>query len=59
MERALTRSAADGIRVDATSDHAEQRPAYRDGTTHVILEPLDFLAPLASIVPLPRLHLTR
>jgi len=32
---------------------------YRDGTTHVILEPLDFLARLASLIPLPRVNLTR
>jgi hypothetical protein len=33
--------------------------AYRDGTTHVVLEPLDFLARLAALVPPPRMHLTR
>jgi hypothetical protein len=32
---------------------------YRDGTTHVIFEPLDFLARLAVLVPKPRVHLTR
>jgi hypothetical protein len=32
---------------------------YRDGTTHVIFEPLDFLARLAALVPKPRVHLTR
>jgi hypothetical protein len=32
---------------------------YRDGTTHVLLEPLDFLARLAALVPPPRAHLTR
>ena len=32
---------------------------YRDGTTHVIFEPLDFLARLAALVPRPRVHLTR
>ena len=32
---------------------------YRDGTTHVILEPLNFIARLAALVPLPRVHLTR
>lgn len=32
---------------------------YRDGTTHVVFEPLDFLARLAALVPLPRAHLTR
>ena len=32
---------------------------YRDGTTHVIFEPLDFIARLAALVPRPRVHLTR
>jgi hypothetical protein len=27
---------------------------YRDGTTHVIFEPLDFMARLAALVPRPR-----
>ena len=32
---------------------------YRDGTTHVLFEPLDFLARLAALVPKPRVNLTR
>ena len=32
---------------------------YKDGTTHVLLEPLDFLARLAALVPKPRVNLTR
>src|SRR5690606_2787885 len=32
---------------------------YRDGTTHVIFEPEDFIARLAALVPKPRAHLTR
>jgi hypothetical protein len=32
---------------------------WRDGTTHLILQPLDFLARLASLVPKPRVNLTR
>ena len=32
---------------------------YRDGTTHVLFEPLDFIARLAALVPRPRVHLTR
>ena len=32
---------------------------YRDGTTHVVFEPLDFLAKLAAMVPKPRANLTR
>jgi hypothetical protein len=32
---------------------------YRDGTTHVIFEPLDFIARLAALVPPPRLNQAR
>ena len=32
---------------------------YRDGTTHIVLEPVDFMARLAALVPPPRVHLTR
>ena len=32
---------------------------YRDGTTHIILEPLDFIARLAALVPKSRVNLTR
>ena len=32
---------------------------YSDGTTHVIFNQLDFIAKLASLVPKPRVNLTR
>jgi len=32
---------------------------YRDGTTHIVVEPLDLMARLAALVPPPRMHLTR
>ena len=35
-----------------------KRP-FRDGTTHVVLDPLDFIARLAALAPRPRLNLTR
>ena len=35
------------------------KTAYRDGTTHVIFEPEDFIARLAALVPKSRAHLTR
>jgi hypothetical protein len=35
------------------------KTAYRDGTTHVIFEPLDFISKLASLVPKPKVNLTR
>ncbi|NKC13027.1 MAG: hypothetical protein GKR94_12730 [Gammaproteobacteria bacterium] len=32
---------------------------YRDGTAHVIFEPLDIIARLAALGPKPRVNLTR
>jgi hypothetical protein len=32
---------------------------YSDGTTHVIFEPLDFIAKLVALVPKPRVNLSR
>ena len=32
---------------------------YRDGTTHLVMTPLEFLQRLATLVPHPRLHLIR
>ena len=37
----------------------ELKTRYRDGTTHVIFEPLDFIAKLAALAPKPRVNLTR
>jgi hypothetical protein len=37
----------------------ELKTPYRDGTTHVIFEPPDFIAKLAALVPPPRANLTR
>jgi hypothetical protein len=31
---------------------------YRDGATHIVLEPLDLMGRLAALVPPPRMHLT-
>jgi putative transposase len=32
---------------------------YRDGTTHIVMSPLEFMERLAALVPRPRLHLIR
>ena len=37
----------------------ELKRAFRDGTTHVLFEPHDFIARLAALVPRPRSHLLR
>ena len=38
---------------------ARLKNAYRDGTMHIVREPLDLLARLAALVPPPRMHLTK
>jgi hypothetical protein len=37
----------------------EPKTPWRNGTTHVEFEPIDFIAKLAALVPPPRAHLTR
>jgi hypothetical protein len=32
---------------------------YHDGTTHIVMAPLEFMQRLAALVPRPRLHLIR
>src|SRR5262245_42889677 len=32
---------------------------YKDGTTHIVMKPLEFMERLAALVPRPRLHLIR
>ncbi|MGH2397983.1 MAG: transposase [bacterium] len=32
---------------------------YRDGATHIVMSPLEFMQRLAALVPRPRLHLIR
>ena len=44
--------------TDPTRQYELKTP-YSDGTTHIIFEPLDFIAHLAALVPKPRVHLTR
>jgi hypothetical protein len=39
--------------------HYRLKTPYRDGTTHIVLEPLDFIARLAALVPSPRAHQSR
>ena len=35
------------------------KSAYKDGTTHLVMAPLEFMQRLAALVPRPRLHLIR
>ncbi len=51
-EKRLSMTSAGNIRY-------QLKTPYRDGTTHVIFEPLDFIAKLASLVPKPKVNLTR
>jgi hypothetical protein len=60
--RYITRPAIAEPRLSLTSSgnvRYQLKTPYRDGTTHVIFEPLDFTARLAALVPRPRVNLTR
>ena len=35
------------------------KSSYNDGTTHIVMSPLEFMQRLAALVPRPRLHLIR
>jgi hypothetical protein len=60
--RYITRSGVSEIRLAITTYgkvRYKLKTPYRDGTTHVIFEPLDFIARLAALVPKPRVNLSR
>jgi hypothetical protein len=65
--RYITRSGVSEKRLAITTYgkvRYKLKTPYRDGTTgdrrsHVIFEPLDFIARLAALVPKPRVNLTR
>ena len=60
--RYITRPAISEKRLSLTSNgkvRYELKTPWRDGTTHVFFEPLDFIARLAALVPKPRVNLTR
>jgi len=60
--RYITRPAVSEQRLSLTAQgkvRYQLKTPYRDGTTHVIFEPLDFISRLAALVPKPRVNLTR
>jgi ribosomal protein S27E len=60
--RYISRPAVSEKRLSLTSAgniRYKLKTPYSDGTTHVIFEPLDFIAKLASLVPKPKVNLTR
>lgn len=60
--RYISRPAVSEKRLSLTPNGSiryQLKTPYRDGTTHVIFEPLDFIARLAALVPKPRVNLTR
>lgn len=46
------------VRNDGQIQYALKNP-FRNGTTHILFSPLDFLSKLAALVPRPRHHLVR
>ena len=48
-----------GSRNGAGDVVLQLKSAWRDGTTHIVISPLEFMQRLAALVPRPRLHLMR
>jgi hypothetical protein len=60
--RYITRPAVSTKRLSMTRNgriRYELKTPWRNGTTHVIFEPLDFIARLVALVPKPRVNLIR
>lgn len=60
--RYITRPAISTKRLSMTRNgrvRYELKTPWRNGTTHVIFEPLDFISRLVALVPRPRVNLTR
>ncbi len=60
--RYISRPAVSEKRLSLTSAgniRYQLKAPYGDGTIHVIFNPLDFIAKLASLVPKPKINLTR
>jgi hypothetical protein len=60
--RYITRPALSDERVqlnDAGQVELKLKTPWRDGTTHLVMSPLEFMQRLAALVPRPRLHLIR
>jgi hypothetical protein len=65
LERLLTYAARPPVAMDRLEQLPDGRLSYRlktpwhNGTTHVLFEPLEFLGPLAVLVPAPRVNMVR
>ena len=60
--RYITRSAIANKRLKRSSAGdvvLQLKSPYHDGTTHIVMSPLEFMQRLAALVPRPRLHLIR
>ena len=62
LGRYITRPALSDERVQlnaAGQVELKLKTPWRDGTTHLVMSPLEFMQRLAALVPRPRLHLIR
>jgi hypothetical protein len=60
--RYITRPALadDRVQINAAGQvELKLKAPWRDGTTHQVMSPLEFMQRLATLVPRPRLHLIR
>jgi hypothetical protein len=65
LERLISYTARPSISTDRMSltprgdiKH-KQKKAWRNGTTHIVLSPLEILEKICSLIPLPNMHFVR
>ncbi len=62
LRATITRSALanERVKVNHNGDVVlKLKSVYRDGTTYLVMTPLEFMQKLAALIPQPRLNLTR
>jgi len=59
QRRTMIRKSSSKWRVLQEAGQTAGQTKWRNGTTHVIFEPLDFISRLVALVPRPRVNLTR
>jgi hypothetical protein len=47
------------VKTNLLASYVVTKTPWRDGTTHQVMSPLEFMQRLAALVPRPRLHLIR
>jgi len=60
QDRPAPAQGAHAVQINAAGQvELKLKTPWRDGTTHLVMSPMEFMQRLAALVPRPRLHLIR